>query len=350
MWLAWTRLRRPLLRFLLVAAAANALDDQCKDPLFESHWAGKVGYATMPGHHTEEMSSIPVVETHLAMCTQFNGKATCCNRAFEQEQIKYFNFYRDMIFPSKLERIAAQRQSVKDVMNTAAYSAATRVEREQLSLAIERFNAVLHPSVNGPCISELLTYVAGMNCFACRPDWFAFVTQSEKHVGDVLRVHIHASVCMGLWSACEVFGEAAVKLKQALLDSSLAKQAKKETENLEMFSDQQTLCDWLHDAVALHPFRRPTTAEREAANQHRSSGGKEDQAVEPQAKGFLPEPSATERRLQGVEQLRDGQGEIDVLAEGRASQFKTQWGDSAGGGRAGLPLWVFALVLTWGVI
>jgi len=274
---------------------AWALDEQCKNPLFESHWFGKVGYATRLGGHIQELNSIPTVKTGLKLCPKYNGNSSCCSEEFEREQSRYFNYSRQMIFPAKLQRIAEHHQSVRDVLNTAEYTAATSVEREQLELAIERFNPVLHPTVNGACFSELLTYAAGMTCFACRPDWFAFVTQEG---GQVIRVHVHPSVCMELWVKCEFFGQATIVLRQALLDSALAKQAKQPVEDLDMFADQQALCNWLHDEVALHPFSRPTEAEREAAHRHHE----------------------TQRRLQ-----YNHRGEIDLLDEGRLSTFNTHW-------------------------
>merc|ERR1712172_201657 len=68
---------------------------------------------------------------------------------------------------------------------------------------------------------------------------------------------------MELWASCEAFGEATRRLRQSLLDSLLAKQAKHNVVDLTMFSDQQTLCDYLHDNVALHPFRMPSETELE---------------------------------------------------------------------------------------
>lgn len=55
-------------------------------------------------------------------------------------------------------------------------------------------------------------------------------------------------------------------MRQAVLDSRLAILQRTPLENLGMFDDQQSLCDWAHDAIALHPFTTPGEGEREAAH------------------------------------------------------------------------------------
>merc|ERR1719506_562812 len=61
-----------------------------------------------------------------------------------------------------------------------------------------------------------------------------------------------------------VFGKASKELELRILDSALAKQAKVGIESLYMFRDQQSLCDWAHVRIALHPFSLTTTADKEA--------------------------------------------------------------------------------------
>lgn len=306
--------------FLLVACLPRlhqALEDQCKDPLFETHWFGKSDIQTL--------SSIPTVKTELRLCPQYNRMDSCCNEEFEIEQQRYFDNYKEIIFVSKLARVITHRQSIADVRNIRQYSEATHTELEQYHRVLAKFNPVLHPSIHGECFSAILVFVAGMNCFACRPDWFGFVTR-EHNV--VVRVHVSSSDCMQVWSSCEAFGTAAHELKQALLDSVLAKQAQSQEESLDMFTDQQALCSWLHNEVALHPFQRPSMTEREAAPAADSAEAMDEEMLNSGPVSATPSAAQStgtqERRLS-----KSFRKEMDVLHEGRLSGFDTRWGSAS---------------------
>lgn len=282
---------------------SDGLDEQCRDPLFGAHWYGKNDIPTL--------DNFPTVATSLTLCPAYNRQASCCNELFEQQQQKHYSFFRETIFAAKLSRVAIHRQAVKDVRNTAEYAVASHTEVEQLKSAIERFAPVLNPDVHADCLSAAVTYVAGMICFGCKPDWFEYVNQRN---GQVIRVRIAPSVCVEMWSRCEPFGEAARALEQALLDSVLAKQAKKPAESLSMFFDQQSLCSWIHDRVALHPFTRPTEADKEAAPSVLQVQEKYEDFNMTQA------DLLDERRLQVLIKK-----ELDVLREGKISGFDISW-------------------------
>lgn len=292
---------------LLFPRGGRGGDIQCKDPLFETHWFGK--------SDIETLNNFPTVMTKLRLCPVYNRKASCCNPEFEKEQIKYFHYFKDKIFTSILARIVLQQESVNDVMHTPEYAVATRTEVEQYQAAVQAFNPVLSPKIHADCFAAIVTYVAGMVCFSCRPDWFQYV---QLHNDLVTRVRIRSSVCVELWSRCEPFGFAAMTLKQRNLDSSLSKQAKKANVNLDMFKDQQALCEWLHDRAALHPFTLPTEAEKEAAP-----------AAQELLKAFTnfslppdladPEAEAPEARRMLVKM------EYDAMTEGKNSGFPLNW-------------------------
>merc|ERR1711879_898828 len=135
------------------------------------------------------------------------------------------------------------------------------------------------------------TYVAGMICFSCESTWRSLVERDLKN--KLVRVNITDSTCTEIWAKCESFGKLTKLLTQAVVDSKLAVSQNTPAEFLTMFRDQQALCDWTHDAIAMHPFTTPSEAEREAA----------------------PPQAAFGRRL----------GEYDAMKAGRASGFDITW-------------------------
>lgn len=254
------------------------------------------------------LNSVPAVQTGLRLCPSYNLRATCCTEAFEHSQAKHYSFFKDTILPSLLGRVARHRESVKSVMTSQVYAASSLRDREQHGRAVARFSLVLHDSVFKPCFNKMLEYVAGMTCFACKSDWIKYVTLNPN----VVRVHISPDACTELWEHCGAFGEAARGLRQSLTDSLLAKQAERPVTDLSMFNDQQALCDWLHDDVALHPFRWPTEMELETKLAAPVTMLQSSQATS-------IDDSMETRRLAEVIGVR----ELEVLQEGRLSTFVT---------------------------
>ncbi|CAJ1451492.1 unnamed protein product, partial [Effrenium voratum] len=189
----------------------GALDFQCHDPLFKAHWFGEYGSATvMDPNRVATMNSIPTVHKGLKLCPAYNLDASCCSAEFEKVQAQHYGYYQHHIFPSKLARVIEHHASVLAVANSSEFAAAPRRYREQFGLALERFGPVLQPKVHGDCWAAMLTYAAGMSCFACKPDWMMYVTpHCPPDCSEVLRVHIHPEDCEELWLRCERFGLAA---------------------------------------------------------------------------------------------------------------------------------------------
>jgi hypothetical protein len=123
-----------------------------------------------------------------------------------------------------------------------------------------------------------------------------------------------------------VFGKASKELELRILDSALAKQAKVGLESLYMFRDQQSLCDWAHVRIALHPFSLTTTADKEAnamAEASRRLAGEDPPVL------FLPRNdtrlSTQSDNVAGSHQRRLEDLQFDVIAEGQATRFDLIW-------------------------
>jgi len=268
------------------------IDIECRNPLFATHWFGK--------NDIQVLNNFPTVKTNLVRCPAYNQRSSCCHATFETEQMKYFNFWRQILH-AKIARIENHRKSIEEVAQSQEYASASELDREQYNAVLQHFAPVLSPEMYADCFSAILTYVAGMICFGCHGDWMDFV---ELYRQKVVRVRISTTVCVELFQRCEKFGEASMRLKQSVLDALLGKQAEAPMENLDMFNDQQQLCDWAHNRIALHPFSNPTEEDKEDS---------------------LPISGSTVvRSLEVVEHL-------DVLEEGRLSGFPRRWVAATGG-------------------
>merc|ERR1712032_1815098 len=132
--------------------------------------------------------------------------------------------------------------------------------------------------------------------------------------GNIVRVRMARSVCLEIWDSCKDFSVAVASLKAALADSAIARSAPLAIENMDMFLGQQQLCDWMHDQVALHPFRL-------------ESGEDSDIPVvaKPVPRGMAV-PHARSSALGAMPSRRLGlESELNVLAEGRATKFDLVW-------------------------
>lgn len=265
--------------------------EQCKDPLFETHWAGKIDIPTF--------TAIPTVNTNLLKCRAYNERASCCSQGVETEQSKYFGFWRDR-FLAIFWRVFAHRNSVLAYGLFAVQNqTASDADVDQFNIVKRRYETVLSPLSQSACLTGLLTYVAGMMCFACKPDWFQYSVVLSNSVAkdQLVRVRMPAQVCNQLWASCAAFSSSVVDLRNALRDSKLARAASGAEESLDFFLGKGRLCDWAHDQIALHPFKQPS---------------REDQDIPVQM------PAPVQRRLQVIR-------ELDVLAEGRKTGFDVAW-------------------------
>jgi len=281
---------------------ADAASQQCKNPLFMTHWAGK--------NDIQALTGFPVVKTNLRLCPAYNQRAACCHQTFESEQQKFFNTWENKL-KEMLLRMDKHRQAVDAVaasmMNSSGLS---ETDYGQYQAVRARYSDVLNGPLGAQCFSTLLTYAAGAVCFSCKPDWAHYTviegTDSDSWLQHVSRIRIAPSVCLDLWAMCRPWSKAARALRAALRDSVVARISPLAEENLDYFEDQQTLCDWMHDEVAMHPFRLPFKEDV-------------DLPIPPEAASNAS--SQTSRRLQEVKL------ELDAITDGQASGFDQTWHD-----------------------
>jgi len=285
----------------------HGLHEQCKNPLYETHWFGK--------NDIQTLNEFPTVKTNLKLCPAYNQKASCCHQTFESEQQKYFNFWKNML-AAKLGRIAAHRKSVLSVVAPGTEDNLSTQDKQQLQAAMDGFDSVLSSSTHTDCFASMVTYIAGMICFSCKPEWFNYALMD----GDQLvRLRIKSTVCVDLWNTCQPLGSAVGTLKQAIVDSAIAKQAQVAEEDLDMFLSQHALCDWIHDTIALHPF-----------------------SVPPKETQIAVSTAATARRLVSF------QTDFDVMSEGRNSGFDCTWRNPASGAGGPYPTAIVMLMaIAW---
>mmetsp|Transcript_100266 Transcript_100266/g.189074 ORF Transcript_100266/g.189074 Transcript_100266/m.189074 type:complete len:322 (+) Transcript_100266:134-1099(+) len=278
-------------RLICVVAEDIAQYEQCKDPLFETHWSGKDDIQTLEKY--------PVLKTNLALCPAYNDRTSCCHQTFESEQMKYYLFWRSAL-SGMILRADEHREAFVSAGKAAIAAGISDTDRGQYEAAIALYAQVLSPAAQKECFSSVLTYVAGMMCFACKPEWsqYTLMSNGDDPLGGVLAMRMASSVCVDLWAACASFGKLVGLLQNALRDSAVARVATESQENLDMFLTQQQLCDWAHDEIALHPFKLPS---------------KEDQDIPLKI-------AKARRRLLGVPEKA-----FDVMQEGKDSTFVRKW-------------------------
>eukprot|EP00927_Polykrikos_kofoidii_P076897 TRINITY_DN73910_c0_g1_i1.p1 TRINITY_DN73910_c0_g1~~TRINITY_DN73910_c0_g1_i1.p1 ORF type:complete len:412 (+),score=54.18 TRINITY_DN73910_c0_g1_i1:226-1461(+) len=346
---------RPTLAFVTFALGVRDVSaapvGDCMNPLFMTHWAGK--------NDIQTLMSTPGVKTNLKLCPAYNRKASCCRQMLESEQSEFYEFWVDR-FHQKIVRANAHRLALSMATIGAARRASTlESDLEQNEVALARYDAVLRTSDSQTrCFSQILTFVAGMMCFCCKPDWGNYLVFSSGHSSEsgvsgdeakrVVMVRMDRSVCDDIWASCEPYGLLVTSLISSLRDSPAAREAVGiSQESLADFAGREALCSFLHDEVALHPFKLPAREDLDAPMVSKRPAA-------------VPTASSSQRRvgesdsasfvgLSGVDNAigrnpfeagwnvtrRDGIGDrqlafiirqdLDVLAEGRDSTFDQTW-------------------------
>lgn len=283
---------------------------ECHNPLFETHWFTETG-------SSESLAEVPTVVEALRLCPLYNGRASCCRKTFEQEQLLHFNFWQK-IYAYKLERSRKNKAAVVQIQQQPFFNSATDDERAQYFRVLGKFDEVLAPENHASCFSALVTYTAGMLCFSCEPQWKQFV---HLDYGKIVRILLTDRTCTEIYARCEKFGQVTSAFKHVLLDSRLATMQMTALENFDMFADQQALCDWMHNAVAMHPFTTPSEIQREAAPIPNiiHASRRLWNATELSEAAYL-------RQLAGANEAEPTGPGYDAMDAGKASGFDITWG------------------------
>jgi len=318
---------------LLHVSGAVPTTKDCRNPLFETHWFSEDGQVSSLGDE-------PRMNSDLMLCPAYNGVPSCCQETFETEQSLQFNYWKQ-ILTAKLDRIRRNRAGTLAMEKQAVYNAASEQARDLHKRALETYDVLLDPARHARCFAAMLTYVAGVICFSCEARWESKIL---FHKGALVNVRLTESTCSEVAAQCEDFGHLTVQWQQAVLDSVLATAQSTPLENLGMFVDQQSLCDWLHDAIALHPFTTPNEAQREAAPPPQNIGarrldGQSSTTLAGRKNGSDGNASTSGVETTSTTTSTTGTKEhlYDAMKAGRASGFDISWpgleGSSAAGDR-----------------
>jgi hypothetical protein len=316
---------------ILVLAAAQPKgydpeDTRCKNPLFLTHWYDR--------DDPRSIGPMPQVQTTLHLCPAYNEHFSCCTDHFETQILKYFIFWRQ-IFQSKLSRLEHHRKAIRDIAKSDLYKASSAIKQEQHTFALNSFDKVMDQRVHEDCLTAMLTYAAGILCFSCKEDWKDYLYLPDAESSDVLHVGIKNSVCVELWERCRDWGSYLHTMRQAVLDSELARHASSAMEDMHMFRDQQVLCDWMHEKIALHPFPQPSEEDREAAPMaqvidktiHNNLSPQQQQEIDESQRRLLSDATESPTRRTADFGAQYPSKELDLMLDGKKSGLEIPWLD-----------------------
>lgn len=226
---------------LLVKEAAAA-SFQCMNPLFRSQWhTGELDVA--------QLEAEPTLHHSLQKCSFWNGNATCCTPNLEALQQRAFDTHKEK-FESEVGLLKQYSLASIQLSKDDAFELADTLDKKLLLRAIESIQSAL--KLAEPCMKRLVTYVAGMICFACQPDWSAYVWRNG--LGEVLGVNVSPNACISVDWDCGSFGRAVQEAYLHVMESSLAKRLHTALPDFSMFFSRVELCSWLRSVVAMHPI------------------------------------------------------------------------------------------------
>lgn len=228
----------------LLVKKADEVSFECMNPLFRSQWhTGELDLA--------QLEAQPNVHHSLQKCKFWNGNRTCCTPNLEALQQRAFLLHKEKFnFELKMleEYVSGLIQLSKDEAGTFDFS--DSLDQTLLLRAVNSLQVVV--KLAEPCMKRLMTYVAGMICFACQPQWSAYVWRNG--LGEVVGVNIHPNACIYVDWSCGQFGRAVQNAYFHVMESTLAKRLHLPLPDFTMFFSRVEICRWLRSVVAMHPI------------------------------------------------------------------------------------------------
>lgn len=229
-----------------VPAGGVVGEENCLNPLFATHWAGKSDIV--------HLNSEPQTQFDLNLCRSYNNRASCCSNAFETEQQATFKRWVEHWQRVK-DHLSDFQLDMEGLKVSRAYVEVGFEEKALFNKAFESFNSAL--DALGTCFDTLLEYTAGALCFACDPHWRGKVVLSADGTR-VLSVRVHDSSNEEVWQSCREFAVAADRLDARVGDSALAKRLTTRFEDLDAFTSRIGIADFMARTVAALPMRGPS--------------------------------------------------------------------------------------------
>ncbi|CAK9086558.1 Hypothetical protein (Fragment) [Durusdinium trenchii] len=225
----------------LLVKRADDTSFECMNPLFRGQWyTGELDIA--------QLEARPRIHQLLG-CKLWSGNSSCCNSNLEALQRRAFLGYKEH-FDSQIHVLAEYSTALMDLKDSDVFEMAETLEQKLLQRAMHSIQSAVKLAES--CIIRLMAFVAGMICFACQPDWSAFVWRSG--LGEVVGVNIDPEACVYVDWGCGMFGRAVQKAYSHVMESTLAKRLHTSLPDFSMMYSRLELCRWLRSVLAMQPM------------------------------------------------------------------------------------------------
>ncbi|CEM27492.1 unnamed protein product [Vitrella brassicaformis CCMP3155] len=221
----------------------GAKDINCRNPLFAGHW-----FST--NEEIGHLSPQPQTYADLLVCPQFNGRPSCCTPSIASQLRAALASWTHHL-QAQLDDAQRYLLALREIRKTQAFNNTATDEKAHFDEAMDAVCSVFKSHQR--CFDGILEVTSGLLCFACAPDWKRYVGV-EKKSGGIAMVSISESSCGHLWMQCRDMGLASKRLLDKVLDSHLTRRVAVPLPQLDAFQDEELLCKYAMNVIALRPF------------------------------------------------------------------------------------------------